>query len=1058
MKSLYLVYSLIFLLFLTLGAVSASSQTIETGQSLAADEENARKLRLEWNRNSLEASRSIYLKNAGEWRKLKRKEKELSCLREAANISLMLGDKLQATAFLNQALKAVTNNQNNDEKAKILSELSLIALENGQINQSQIYFEKAISAARESGSDAALAQALFSAGDFFYFRDDLIKSLNSYKQSIEYWKKTGDLIGEGKALLSLGYLLVKQNDYNSGLETFKSALSTFRQINDKRGEAFSYTSIGATLMLMNEKQNALEHYKKAEKLFHDDLDFTEKAALSNDIGAIYGEYGDWKLSLNYRKTAFRLFQKIDNLYGQLHTLPSLGNLSSYLHEDADALDYFRQAEALAVKLEDSFTAGVISEDLGNHFFDRRDFEKALFYYKKSLRSFNKDIHKRQLSEVYYRMGRIYKETNNSELSKQFLSASLKLNHQVKDNFSEAETVFQLAEIQNSEGKNADALDSVKRSLAITESLYSDVLNSKLKTAYFSNVFDRYELYINLLMKMHNQSPGGNYAIEALQAAEKSRARLMLEKLSLSEADFNKDADAETVRREKEIRVLLNTKSDKLTDLLSGDAEKSEIDKISGEINELENELEEIKANLKQNSPIYSAIKNPAPFDVGEFQNEILDENSLLLEFSFGAKESYLWLVGKNEIDSYVLAPRAEIESRIENLRALLAAPREIKQGEAIEDFQQRINESEKAFEREALALSEMLFGQIAGKLPGKRLIIVPDGKLHYFPVSALPLPNAETSASILYTNETVYEPSAQTLTLLKKSRNDSPAAKKFLVFSDPVFSNDDARLSGTGKTAENASSVETTATGKLRFAESLNSLSRLPASKTEADSIIEIIGGSPEDSFSGFEANRERLLNAETSDYKIIHFATHGLINEQRPQLSGIVLSRFDKDGRQIDESIRLHDIYGLNLNADLVVLSACNTGLGKEVKGEGLMSLNNAFLQVGAKAVVSSLWKVRDEATEELMKDFYQGLTSKKLTSSAALRQAQIKLSQNPQYKSPFFWAAFTIQGDFANTPKLSPGFGYWVYFLLIIPFLTFGVYRFGKAGLFNRKIVVRR
>jgi CHAT domain-containing protein len=533
---------------------------------------------------------------------------------------------------------------------------------------------------------------------------------------------------------------------------------------------------------------------------------------------------------------------------------------------------------------------------------------------------------------------------------------------------------------------------------------------------------------------------------------------MLATLSLADADFIKDvAAAGLFRREKEIRELLNSKADKLTDLLSkGDADKSEIDKIGNEIGELEIELEGIRARLKQSSPIYSAIKNPAPFDVGEFQNKILDENSLLLEFSFGAEESYLWLIRKNEIDSYVLAPRGQIEDRIDTLRALLAS-RDIKPDESVEDYQQRINESEKAFKREAQILSEMLFGQIAAKLPGKRLIIVPDGKLHYFPVSALSLPNAENGAPILLTNETVYEPSAQTLSLLKKSRSVSRAARNFLVFSDPVFSDDDARLSGAGKTPANAED-QTALTVTSRFAESLNSLRRLPASKAEADSIIEIIGGSPEDSFSDFDASRDKFLGAENSDYKIIHFATHGLVNEQRPELSGIVLSRFDREGRQVNESVRLHDIYGLNLNADLVVLSACNTGLGKEVKGEGLMSLNNAFLQVGAKSVVSSLWKVRDEATEELMKDFYQGLTSEKLTSSEALRQAQIKLWQNPKYKSPFFWAAFTLQGDFENAPKLSRGFGYWIYFLLIIPFLTLGVYRFGKGKLFNRKIVSRR
>ena len=546
------------------------------------------------------------------------------------------------------------------------------------------------------------------------------------------------------------------------------------------------------------------------------------------------------------------------------------------------------------------------------------------------------------------------------------------------------------------------------------------------------------------MKFQKQTPNNNYSVAALQAAEKSRARSMLENLSLSEADFTKDADAEIIKSEKEIRVLLNTKADTLTDLLSKNADKNETDKISTEINELENRLEEIQANLKQNSPIYSAIKNPAPFDVGEFQQNVLDDDSLLLEFSFGKEESYLWLIGKTEFSSYILLPREQIESKVDTLRELLAS-REKLRDESIEAYQNRIAKADVDYWTIAKDLSRDLFGQVADKFGNKRLIIVPDGKLGYFPVSALPLPNSENSEPILLSNEVVYEPSASTLSIFSDNKNQlNSTAKSLLIFSDPVFAADDSRLSAENK---NDLSAQANSIEKFRFVESLNSLVRLDSSKTEADSIVDILGTSNADNFSGFSANRDRLLNINAADYKIIHFATHGLIDESRPELSGIVLSRFDENGQKTDEFFRLQDIYGMNLNSDLVVLSACNTGIGKEVKGEGLMSLNNAFLSVGAKSVMASLWKVEDGATLELMKNFYDAMANEKLTPSKALQKAQIKMWRNSRYQSPFYWAAFTVQGDYRNVPDISRGFDRRIYLLpaaVILLLAAFWGYRF--------------
>ncbi|MEO7658856.1 MAG: CHAT domain-containing protein, partial [Pyrinomonadaceae bacterium] len=261
-----------------------------------------------------------------------------------------------------------------------------------------------------------------------------------------------------------------------------------------------------------------------------------------------------------------------------------------------------------------------------------------------------------------------------------------------------------------------------------------------------------------------------------------------------------------------------------------------------------------------------------------------------------------------------------------------------------------------------------------------------------------------------------------------------------LIFADPVYAKTDERLKGTDS---NNSTIGSRVSGNLRSFESLHSLSRLPGSDKEAVSIAKVIGSDNATIRSGFEANRQSVLAPDVTNFKIIHFAAHGLIEEDRPELSGIVLSLFDRAGEPQDGGIiRLQDVYGMRLSADIVVLSACDTGMGKEVKGEGLVSLNNAFIQAGARTVISSLWKVDDTATQVLMTEFYRTLVSDRLTAAAALRNAQLKMYRDPRFRSPFYWASFTAHGDMWKVPALENHIDYRYIILPILLILLVGIY----------------
>lgn len=483
--------------------------------------------------------------------------------------------------------------------------------------------------------------------------------------------------------------------------------------------------------------------------------------------------------------------------------------------------------------------------------------------------------------------------------------------------------------------------------------------------------------------------------------------------------------------------------------------------IENELTQLTSRQQEVKAQIRQNSPNYATLTQPQPLSATEIQQQ-LDNNTVLLEFALGEKQSWLWVVTTSQIVSFRLPARHEIESSARQVYNLLTA-RQPKTGESKNSYHSRVVEADAQLPNRAAALSQMLLGQIAVSLQqqwkGKRLAIVAPEVLEYLPFAALPIPVADQQQKmegkqnaspatvshqqlpLITQHEIVNLPSASALAALRREAyGRKPAEKQIAVFADPVFAPTDSRLlNATKKTASHEpiatvrsggetmidSSASDTPFSVMLNASLMRSIkdvylgnerdgfSRLPFSREEAEAIVSLAPKNALMKAMDFQANRALATNGELSHYRIIHFATHGLLNSQHPELSGLVLSLVDENGRSQDGFLRMQEIYNLNLPAELVVLSACQTGLGKEIKGEGLVGLTRGFMYAGAQRVIASLWKVDDFATAQLMKSFYRGMLKEGLKPAAALRAAQLEMLKQKNWSSPFFWAAFTIQGE---------------------------------------------
>ena len=509
------------------------------------------------------------------------------------------------------------------------------------------------------------------------------------------------------------------------------------------------------------------------------------------------------------------------------------------------------------------------------------------------------------------------------------------------------------------------------------------------------------------MQLHQQQPNQDYDTKAFHASERSRARSFLELLNEASVNIRQGIDPQLATAERKLQQQLNAIETQRIKLLSGEYTPEQKANIEQKRDQLIDEYNQLRVKIRIASPNYAALTQPQPLTLKQVQQQVLDDETLLLQYSLGKKSSYLWAVTKDSINSYQLPPQAKIKTVATELMMRITVP--------------MVNDDIKTIDSAADELTEILLKPVADKLNKKRLLIVADRFLQEVPFSTLSIPNTDGESDgyqpLIVNHEIVNLPSASTIANIRnRTKSRKLAPKKVAIIADPVFSPDDARVTGkttTISTSENRSRAFPLEAQQLDRAARDAGIKwdRLPGTRTEAEAIMALIPESERTQAFDFQANREKATSQELGQYQIVHFATHGFANGKQPELSGIVMSLVDKNGNWQNGFLRLNDIFNLNLPAELVVLSACQTAKGKDIKGEGLVGLTKIFMYAGAKRVVGSLWVVDDSRTADLMSQFYQGMLDQKLSPVEALRAAQLEMWQ--QGMSPYYWGAFTLQGE---------------------------------------------
>ena len=794
------------------------------------------------------------------------------------------------------------------------------------------------------------------------------QALEKYQAALNIWRALGDKLRQAFTLHTAGWIYGDTGQYQKALDFYAEALVLYKGLGDRRGEISILNNTAWVYGALGDNQKSLEMYLQVEEA-HRSIAWVDSIIMSN-VGSAYAKVGEYRRALDYHNRALEMRRAKNDLAGQAVTLSNIGNCYYALGEKRKAISFYNQALDLMPHVKNDYYTATTLNHIGSLYRTLGGYQEALGY----------------------------------------LNRALSLRRAVGDQIGVSASLFQIARLERQRGNLTEARSLVEEALERAETLRNKVANQRLRATYFASLQEYREFYIDLLLRMNKQSPAEEFVRAAFNAGETGRARSLLELLKEASTEIRHGVDPLLLQRERSLGQSIADKATSQMRLLSRPHTQDEATAASKEMAELANEYEQVQARIRETSPQYAALVRPVPLKLDEIQKRVLDSDTVLLEYSVGEKKSFLWAVTPDSIQMHELPRRSVIEPLAKHVYELLIARNQNVSRETLEQRSARLALSDAEFSKAAANLSQIILGPVGAKLRNKRLMIVSDGALQFVPFAALPDPSATDSRSLIVDHEIVTAPSASVVALLREEdSNRKPATKALAVLADPVFSNDDPRVSGQ-RSKEIAASAHA-----VRSASEFNlgDLRRLRFSRQEADEIARLASDQSKLAAVDFDANRKLATSAELGQYRIVHFATHGLINNQNPELSGIVLSLVDEKGQPQNGFLRLYDLYNLKLSAELVVLSACQTALGKDIQGEGLVGLTRGFMYAGAPRVIASLWQIDDRASAEFMKRFYQELLGKKLRPAAALRAAQVSMQNEKRWNSPHYWAAFTLQGE---------------------------------------------
>lgn len=885
--------------------------------------------------------------------------------------------------------------------------IALLLVRQGKPKEALPFLQSALPLYQENGGNMAKAAEVQNRlGEALSLLGRNQEALDAQARALGMFQQIGD---RRQAAIVLTYLAGNQDVSGRLLDargSYAGALQIAREISEPGIEAAALNGLATIERRLGLPHEALEHLTAALSLFRRLRNTAAEAAALNNLGSLLVDLNAPEAAREVLLQALPLQSSSRN---RTLAMISLGWVALGQGQLQEARELLQRSLTLARESEDREAEALSLEALGALHLDASEPGAAEAVLVSAVRIFREQGNLPRTASTEALLGRARAAQGSTQAARESLTEALALTGRIGRSSAQAEILVELARLERDRDLAA-ARRHAEASIERYEQLQARIPGETLRISHFASIHEAYGLYVDLLMLQHKAHPGEGFEAKALEVAERSRSRGLLEFLEQARIDL-REGDPALLQQEESLRLELNGLADRRSKL-SLEKDPEQVEEIQKRLEAVSSELQILEARLQAGSARYGALKKPG-IRASEIQ-ALLGNETVLLAYALGEPRSYLWLVTAGSVSSFELPDREEIETLVRRAHEDLARP----SGQGA------------AREREDLArLSQILLGPVLDRLDGQRLAIVPDGALRFLPFSALPVPaDGAMPVPLLLEHEVVLLPSFSVLREIRRFETRRDKARATLaILADPVYQSDDPRLQNASKalapaTPHVSADPVADALRSLQQPDRAGGLDRLTWSRREAEQIAAAAEGRQVLLALDFEASRDLATSPRLSGYRILHFATHGILDTRHPQLSGLALSQVDEQGRPREGFLRLHDIYQMRLSADLAVLSGCETALGKNLRGEGIIGLTHGFFHAGASQVLASLWPVRDRATAELMQRFYRGMLREGLPPSAALRQAQIEMWRERTWRDPFYWAAFVLQGDWQAGADFSP------------------------------------
>jgi CHAT domain-containing protein len=890
---------------------------------------------------------------------------------QIGEIYLILSEFDKARKSFDEAFKVA---QDPELQCKALSGIARMYGSIGPYSLADSYSRQAMSLC-EHLSHRAQAEALEARGEVLFSGGDYPKSTDCLRRARDLSVASNDDNSEAQALLMLAYALFHSGERVQALQAAGEALRLWSLAENLLGIAQVHAALGFFAIITGEFETAQCNYRIAEPLLHEIGDKDDEASVLNGLGLVSRQTGDWEKSLRYYRTAKAAFASAQDLLGEHVSIDGMGKTLTAMKDYKPLLPLYLSELRLARRASNRLFMASAFASIASAYEAESAYAEAEKFYDRSLRAYRAVDNIYGESDTLIRVGHLQASQGRySDAIASFERANtlMEKTGQIEEL---AKIQYELACVYRQLNRLEDSRLTIEKTIELVENQRISISHFDTRALYFASVHRYYALYVEVLMLLHQQEPQLGFAKKAFEASERGKVRSLLDLLSTSDQDAPCD---ELLQRQ--------------------------LDAV--------NATEIRTVDAKQGAPSVAPT-----LTLEEVQAEIGSEDTVLLEYALGDEKSYVWLVGSHQILSHELPKSSRIKQSVDAFRKALIPP-QLMNGESAAEYQARVRKVDQAYRLHAQQLSRMLLEPIL--LSGvKRLLIVPDESLQYIPFSALPFQGSGAGKELLVNQfEVDVLPSASVLgTLRKLTSKRAPATATAAIFADPVFEPDDERVStrqsGTKRNYEDRPSSLTRAIRDVGWSQYI---ARLPASRDEANAIANVLRSRDPQAVQialDFDASRAHVLSDGLTRFRLVHFATHGMVDARHPEMSGLILSLVDRRGKRQDGYLRLGDIYKLKLSADLVVLSSCDSALGRDLESEGIIGLPRGFLYAGAKSVIASLWKVNDDATATLMSRLYTQIRNGESPSSA-LRRAQLEMLQDERWANPYYWAAFVLQGDY--------------------------------------------